>query len=76
MAEKTKEEELKGKLLDFFDKKLTDFTTKVESDLVSIEKMKIEYFDGVIKRFEELEEEHKKQEEEEKEGKDKEKNEK
>ena len=76
MTEKTKEEELKGKLLDFFDKQLTDFTTKIESDLVSIEKMKFEYFDEVLKKFEEIEEEHKKQKEEEKEGKDKEKNEK
>ena len=73
MAEKTKEEELKGKLLDFFDKQLNDFTTKIESDLVSIEKMKFEFFDDVLKKFEEIEEEHKNQEEEEKEGKDKDK---
>ena len=73
MTEKTKEEELKGKLLDFFDKQLNDFTTKIESDLVSIEKMKFEFFDDVLKKFEEIEEEHKNQEEEEKEGKDKDK---
>ena len=54
MTEKTKEEELKGKLLDFFDKQLNDFTTKIESDLVSIEKMKFEFFDDVLKKFEEI----------------------
>ena len=78
MAEKTKEEELKQKLLDFFDKKLTDLTTKFEADIDSIEKMKYEYFDTVIKKFEEIEAEHKKEEEKEKEKpeKDKEKPEK
>ena len=78
MAEKTKEEELKQKLIDFFDKKLTDLTTKFEADIDSIEKMKYEYFDTVIKKYEEIEEEHKKEEEKEKEKpeKDKEKSEK
>ena len=73
MAEKTKEEELKQKLLDFFDKKLTDLTTKFEADIDSIEKMKYEYFDTVIKKYEEIEEEHKKEEENEKEKPEKEK---
>ena len=76
MTEKTKEEELKQKLLDFFDKKLTDFTTKFESDIDIIEKMKYEYFDTVIKKYQEIEEEHKKQEAEEKEKHEKEKPEK
>ena len=51
MTEKTKEEELKQKLLDFFDKKLTDLTTKFQTDIDSIEKMKYEYFDLVIKKI-------------------------
>ena len=76
MAEKTKEEELKQKLVDFFDKKLTDFTTKIETDIDTIEKMKFDYFDSVIKKFEEIEEEHKKEEEQEKEKHDKEKHDK
>ena len=76
MAEKTKEEELKQKLLDFFDKKLTDLTTKMETDIDTIEKMKFDYFDSVIKKFEEIEEEHKKEEEQEKEKHDKEKHDK
>ena len=76
MAEKTKEEEIKQKLLDFFDKKLTDLTTKFQTDIDSIEKMKYEYYDNVIKKFEEIEEEQKKQEEQEKEKQDKEKSEK
>jgi hypothetical protein len=76
MAEKTKEEELKQKLLDFFDKKLTDLTTKIETDIDTIEKMKFDYFDSVIKKFEEIEEEHKKEEEQEKEKHDKEKHDK
>jgi ABC-type Zn2+ transport system substrate-binding protein/surface adhesin len=73
MTEKTKEEELKQKLLDFFDKKLTDLTTKFQTDIDSIEKMKYEYFDLVIKKYEEIEEEHKKHQAEEKEKHDKEK---
>ena len=76
MAEKTKEEELKQKLLDFFDKKLADLTTKYQTDIDSIEKMKYEYFDTVITKYREIEEEHKKQEEQEKEKHEKEKSEK
>ena len=76
MAEKTKEEEIKQKLLDFFDKKLSDLTTKFQTDIDSIEKMKYEYFDSVIKKYEEIENEHKKQEEQEKEKNEKEKSEK
>ena len=76
MTEKTKEEELKQKILYFFDKKLTDFTTKFETDIDIIEKMKYEYFDTVIKKYQEIEEEHKKQEAEEKEKHEKEKPEK
>ena len=73
MSEKTKEEELKQKLLDFFDKKLTDLTTKFEADIDTIEKMKYEYFDTVIKKYQEIEEEQKKQEAEKKEKHEKEK---
>ena len=67
MTEKTKEEELKQKLLDFFDKRLTDLTTKTETDIDAIEKMKFDYYDSVIIKFQEIEEEHKKEEEQEKE---------
>ena len=74
MDDNTKKEELKKKLLDFFDKKLTDLTTKFQTDIDSIEKMKYEYFDTVIKKFEEIEQEHKNQEEQEKENHEKEKN--
>ncbi len=73
MADTTKQEELKKKLLDFFDKKITDLTTKFEADIDSIEKMKYEYFDTVIIKYREIEEEHKKQESEEKEKSEKEK---
>ena len=73
MADTTKQEELKQKLLDFFDKKLTDLTTKFQTDIDSLEKMKYEYFDTVVIKYREIEEEHKKQESEEKEKQDKEK---
>ena len=73
MAEKTKEEELKQKLQDFFDKKLTDLLTKWQNDIENIEKIKIECCDTIIKKIEEIKEEHKKQEEEEKEKHEKEK---
>ena len=79
MAEKTKEEELKQKLLDYFDKRLTDLTTKFQTDIDSIEKIKYDYVDTVIKKFEDVEEEHKKhqaEEKTEKEKHDKEKNDK
>ena len=72
MADTTKQEELKQKLLYFFEKKLTDLTTKFEADIDSLEKMKYEYFDSLIK-YREIEEEHKKQEAEEKEKPEKEK---
>ena len=61
MADTTKNEELKQKLLDFFDKKLTDLTTKFEADIDLLEKMKYEFFDTVIIKYQEIEEEHKKQ---------------
>lgn len=67
MADTTKNEELKQKLLDFFEKKLTDLTTKFEADIDSLEKMKYEYFDTVIIKYQEIESEHKKQESEKKE---------
>ena len=79
MAEKTKEEELKQKLLDYFDKRLTDLTTKFQTDIDSIEKIKYDYVDTVIKKFADVEEEHKKhqaEEKTEKEKHDKEKNDK
>ena len=76
MTEKTKEEELKQKLLDYFDKKLTDLTTKMQTDIDTIETMKFDYYDSVIKKFQEIEEEHKKEEEEEKEKQEKEKHDK
>ena len=67
MADTTKNEELKQKLLYFFEKKLTDLTTKFEADIDSLEKMKYEYFDTVIIKYQEIESEHKKQESEKKE---------
>ena len=67
MSDTTKNEELKQKLLYFFEKKLTDLTTKFEADIDSLEKMKYEYFDTVIIKYQEIEEEHKKQESEKKE---------
>ena len=73
MADKTKQEELKQKLLYFFEKKLTDLTTKFEADIDSLEKMKYEYFDSVIIKYREIEEEHKEQESEKKEKPEKEK---
>ena len=76
MAEKTKEEELKQKLFDYFDKKLTDLTTKFQADIETLEKYKYEYCDTLLIKFKEIEEEHKKQELEEKEKKEKEKSEK
>ena len=75
MSEKTKEEELKQKLFDFFDKKLTDLTTKFQNDIDSIEKFKYECFEDVIKKLEEIEEEHKKEEGQEKQELEKEKHE-
>ena len=67
MDDTTKNEELKQKLLYFFEKKLTDLTTKFEADIDSLEKMKYEYFDTVIIKYQEIESEHKKQESEKKE---------
>ena len=69
MADTTKNEELKQKLLDFFEKKLTDLTTKFEADIDLLEKMKYEFFDTVIIKYQEIEEEHKIQESEKKKGK-------
>jgi hypothetical protein len=45
MADTTKQEELKQKLLYFFEKKFTELSTKFEADINSLEKMKYEYFD-------------------------------
>ena len=39
MADTTKNEELKKKLLDFFEKKLTNLTTKFEADIDTLEKL-------------------------------------
>ena len=74
MADTTKNEELKQKLLYFFEKKLTDLTTKFEADIDSLEKMKYEYFDTVIIKYQEIESEHKKQESEKKEKENQKKN--
>ena len=76
MAEKTKEEELKQKLIDFFDKKLTDLTTNSQSHMDSIQNIKYEIVDTLFTKFKEVEEEHKKQELEEKERIEKEKHDK
>ena len=64
MAEKTKEEELKQKLTDFFEQKLTDLTTKIENDFELIKNIKFEIYDTLITKIEEIKVEHKKQEEE------------
>ena len=73
MVDTTKQEELKQKLLDFFKEKLTYLTTKFEADIDSIEKMKYEYFDTIIIKYREIEDEYKKKKSEEKEKPDKEK---
>ena len=73
MSEKTKEEQLKEKLIEFFDKKLSDLNTKFTSDIEKIESYKFEYFDTVIKIYREIQEDQKKQEEHEKQEKEKEK---
>ena len=69
MTEKTKEDQLKEKLLDFFDKKLSDLTTKFTSDIETIETYKNNYFDSVIKVYREIESEVKQLEEQEKQEK-------
>ena len=76
MSEKTKEEQLKEKLIEFFDKRLSDLNTKFTSDIEKIESYKFEYFDTVIKIYREIQDEQKKQEEHEKQEKEKEKEEK
>jgi len=73
MEEKTKEEELKQKLQEYFEKRLTDLTSKFKADIDTIETIKYDYVDNVIKKFQEIEDEHKKMEEEEKERQEKEK---
>jgi len=73
MSEKTKEEQLKEKLVEFFDKKLSDLNTKFTSDIEKIESYKYEYFDTIIKIYRDIQEEQKKQEEHEKQEKEKEK---
>ena len=67
MSDITKQEELKQKLFDFFDKKLTQIATKFEADIDSLEKMKIDYFNTIIIKYREIKEEHRKQESEDKE---------
>ena len=56
MSEKTKEDQLKEKLLEFFDKKLSEMTTKFTSDINTIESYKNDYFDSVIKVYREIKE--------------------
>ena len=73
MSEKTKEDQLKEKLVDFFDKKLSDLTTKFTEDIDKIESYKNDYFDSVIKIYREIQEEQKQNEEQEKLEKEKEK---
>ena len=67
MSEKSKEDQLKEKLLEHFDKKLTDLTSKFTSDIEKIESYKNDYFDTVIKVYREIQEEQKQLEEHEKE---------
>ena len=76
MSEKTKEEQLKEKLIEFFHKRLSDLNTKFTSDIEKIESYKFEYFDTVIKIYREIQDGQKKQEEHEKQEKEKEKEEK
>ena len=71
MTEPSKEEQLKQKLLDFFDKKLSDLTTKSQKDIETLEQMKFDYFDSVILKFREIEENKNKQEKEEEHEKEK-----
>ena len=73
MSEKTKEEQLKEKLVEFFDKRLSDLNTKFTSDIEKIESYKYDYFDSIIKIYREIQEEQQKQEELEKLEKEKEK---
>ena len=73
MSEKTKEEQLKEKLVEFFDKKLSDLNTKFTSDIEKIESYKYEYFDTIIKIYRDIQEEQKKEEKDEKQEKEKEK---
>ena len=73
MSEKTKEDQLKEKLIDFFDKKLSDLTSKFNEDIDKIESYKNDYFDSVIKIYREIQEEQKQLEEQEKLEKEKEK---
>ena len=73
MSEKTKEDQLKEKLVDFFEKKLSDLTTKFSEDIDKIESYKNDYFDSVIKIYREIQEEQKQLEEQEKLEKEKEK---
>ena len=73
MSEMTKEDQLKEKLVDFFEKKLSDLTTKFTEDIVKIELYKNDYFDSVIKIYREIQEDQKQQEEQEKLEKEKEK---
>ena len=75
MSEKTKEEQLKEKLVEFFDKRLSDLNTKFTSDIEKIESYKYDYFDSVIKIYREIQQEQEEFEKLEKE-KEKEKHEK
>ena len=65
MSEKSKEDQLKEKLLEFFDKKLSDLTSKFTSDIEKIESYKNDYFDSVIKVYREIQQEQKQLEEQE-----------
>ena len=71
MTEPSKEEQLKQKLLDFFDKKLTDLTSKSQKDIETLEQLKFDYFDSVILKYREIEETKNKQENEEEHEKEK-----
>ena len=72
-SEKTKEEQLKLKLEEFFDKRLSTLNEKFTSDIEKIESYKYDYFDSIIKIYREIQEEQSKQEELEKLEKEKEK---
>ena len=73
MSEKTKEEQLKLKLEEFFDKRLSDLNTKFVSDIEKIESYKYDYFDSIIKIYREIQEEQSKPADHEKPEKEKEK---
>lgn len=55
MTDEAKKEELKIKIQEFFDKKLSVLMSKSENDLEILEKMKYDYYDNVIIEFRKIE---------------------